>query len=98
MDAECGGHAYQETFMDCKPNRGRDVVSVEDVVARVFNLDVSEVTDQSSKETLAQWDSMGNLSLITGLEEEFKVSIAIADAMEMTSVQQIKRILKDYGV
>ena len=39
---------------------------------------------------------MGHLSLITGLEEEFNVSIAIADAMEMTSVQHIKRILKDY--
>ena len=73
-------------------------MSVEDVVARVFNLDVSEVTDQSSKETLVQWDSMGNLSLIASLEEEFNVSIAIADAMEMTSVQHIKRILKDYGV
>lgn len=73
-------------------------MSVEEVVARVFNLDVSEVTDQSSRETLAEWDSMGNLSLITGLEEEFKVSIAIVDAMEMTSVQHIKRILKDYGV
>ena len=71
-------------------------MSVEEVVARVFNLDASEVTDQSSKETLAEWDSMGHLSLITGLEEEFNVSIAIADAMEMTSVQHIKRILKDY--
>ena len=84
--------------MDYNRNTGWDVVSVEEVVARVFNLDVSEVTDQSSKETLAQWDSMGNLSLITGLEEEFKVSLAIADAMEMTSVQHIKRILKEYGV
>lgn len=84
--------------MDYNRNRRRDVVSVEEVVARVFNLDASEVTDQSSKETLAEWDSMGNLSLITGLEEEFKVSFAIADAMEMTSVQDIKRILKDYGV
>jgi acyl carrier protein len=73
-------------------------MSVEEVVARVFNLDVSDVTDQSSKETLAEWDSMGHLSLITSLEEEFKVSIAIADAMEMTSVQHIKRILKDYKV
>jgi acyl carrier protein len=71
-------------------------MSVEEVVARVFNLDASEVTDQSSKETLAEWDSMGHLSLITGLEEEFNVSIAIADAMEMTSVQHIKRILKEY--
>jgi acyl carrier protein len=73
-------------------------MSVETVVARVFNVDPSEVTDQSSKETMAEWDSMGHLSLITGLQEEFKVSLAIADAMEMTSVQNIKRILKEYGV
>jgi len=73
-------------------------MSVEEVVARVFHLDVSEVTDQASTETLAQWDSMGHLSLITGLEEEFKVSFAIVDAMEMSSVQRIKRILMDYGV
>jgi len=73
-------------------------LSVEEVVARVFNLDASEVTDQSSKETIAEWDSMGHLSLITGLQEEFKVSFAIADAMEMTSVLHIKRILKDYKV
>lgn len=73
-------------------------MSVETVVARIFSLDPSEVTDRSSKETIAEWDSMGHLSLITGLEEEFKVSIAIVDAMAMTSVQQIKRILKDYGV
>jgi len=73
-------------------------MNVEDVVAKVFNLDASDVTDESSKETIAEWDSMGHLSLITGLEEEFKVSFAIADAMEMTSVRHIKRILKDYGV
>ena len=82
--------------MDYNRSGRRGVLSVEEVVARVFNLDASEVTDQSSRETLAEWDSMGHLSLITGLEEEFNVSIAIADAMEMTSVQHIKRILKDY--
>ena len=73
-------------------------MSVEKVVARVFNLDPSEVTDESSKETIEEWDSMGNMSLVTGLEEVFKVSLSIADAMEMTSVQHIKRILREYGV
>ena len=71
---------------------------VEEVVARVFSLDPSEITDQSSKDTITEWDSMGHLSLITGLEEHFKVSLAIADAMAMTNVGQIKRVLKDYGV
>lgn len=71
---------------------------VEEVVAKIFSVDLSEVTDQSSKETIEEWDSMGHLSLITGLEEEFKVSLAIADAMEMTSVGKIKQVLRDYGV
>lgn len=73
-------------------------MSVEEVVAKVFKVDVSEVTDLSSKETLAEWDSMRHLSLVMSLEERFKVSLSIADAMEMTSVQHIKRILKEYGV
>jgi acyl carrier protein len=73
-------------------------MSVEMVLARVFHMDPSDVTDQTSNETLPEWDSMAHVSLIAGLEEEFKVSIAITDAMEMTSVSRIKRILKEYGV
>lgn len=73
-------------------------MSVEEVVAKVFSLDPLEITDQSSKETIAEWDSMGHLSLVTSLEEKFKISLAIADAMEMTNVGEIKRVLKNYGV
>jgi acyl carrier protein len=73
-------------------------VTVEEVVARVFNLDPSEVTDESSKDTIEEWDSMGNMSLVTGLEAAFNVSLSIADAMEMTSVQRIKSMLREYGV
>jgi acyl carrier protein len=73
-------------------------MSVEAVVARVFNLDPALVTDESSRDTIEEWDSMGNMSLVLGLEEEFKVSLSIADAMDMTSVQQIKKVLREYGV
>lgn len=71
---------------------------VEEVVAKVFNLDTTDVTDVSSKETIAEWDSMGHLSLITSLEERYKISLAISDAMEMTTVAKIKAILKQYGI
>jgi len=73
-------------------------MSVETVVAKVFNLDPAQVTDESSRDTIEEWDSMGNMSLVLGLEEEFKVSLSIADAMDMTSVQQIKKVLREYGV
>jgi acyl carrier protein len=71
---------------------------VQELVANVFNLDPTEVTDASSKETIAEWDSMGHLSLITSLEERYKISLAISDAMEMTSVAKIKSVLKNYGI
>jgi acyl carrier protein len=71
---------------------------VEDVVAKAFNLDTADVTDASSKETIAEWDSMGHLSLITSLEERYNISLAIADAMEMTTVAKVKAVLKQYGV
>ena len=71
---------------------------VEEVVADVFNLDPAELTDASSKDTITEWDSMGHLSLITTIEDRFRISLATADAMDMTSIAKIKDILKQYGV
>lgn len=74
------------------------MMTVESIVAKVFNLDPEQITNASSQETIGEWDSMGHLSLVTGLEDQFKISIAISDAITMTSVEQIKRVLKEYGV
>lgn len=73
-------------------------MTVESVVATVFQIDKESVTEGSSRDTIEAWDSMGHLSLITALETEYKVQIAIADAMDMGSVRQIKEILRKYGV
>lgn len=73
-------------------------MTVEAIIAEVFNLDSADVTDALSKDTIAEWDSMGHLSLVTSLEERFHISIAIADAMDMTSVKKVKDVLKSYGV
>lgn len=72
-------------------------MTVEEVFANVFQLDVLEVDDSLSKENIGQWDSMAHLTLITELERAFHVSISIADAMELTSVKKAKDILKRYG-
>ena len=73
-------------------------MTVEAIIAKVFNLDPADVTGGASQDTIPEWDSMGHLSLVTSLEDHFKVSIAISDAMKMTSVANIKNVLKDYGV
>ena len=73
-------------------------MTVEQVIGKVFHVDPHEIHDGSSRGTIEAWDSMGHLTLVLALEEQFKVSISIADAMEMVEVKKIKEILKKYGI
>ena len=73
------------------------MMTVEEVIARVFKIDSRTVVDGSSRDSIEQWDSMGHLQLITELEQHFGVSLSIGDAMEMVSVGKVKEILRRYG-
>ena len=72
-------------------------LTVEELVGKVFKIDSDYITEETSRDSIEQWDSMGHLSLITELEQHFHVSISIADAMEMASIGKIKEILRKYG-
>lgn len=73
------------------------IITVEEVIARVFKIDSRTLVDGSGRDSIEQWDSMGHLQLITELEQHFDVSISIGDAMEMVSVGKVKEILRRYG-
>jgi acyl carrier protein len=73
------------------------MMTVEEVIARVFKIDSRTLVDGSGRDSLEKWDSMGHLQLITELEQHFGVSISIGDAMEMVSVGKVKEILRRYG-
>jgi acyl carrier protein len=71
---------------------------VERVIGKVFDVDPAELRDASSRDAIPGWDSMGHLTLVLALEEQFGVNLAIDDAMEMIDVGRIKQILRTYGV
>ena len=72
--------------------------TVEDLVATVFGVDRTSIDERSSPESVEGWDSMGHVNLVLALERTFKLSIAVADAIEMADVKTIKAILQEYGV
>jgi acyl carrier protein len=73
------------------------MMTVEEVIAKVFKIDSRTLVDGSGRDSIEQWDSMGHLQLITELEQHFGVSVSIGDAMEMVSVGKVKEILRRYG-
>jgi len=56
---------------------------------------IEQLTDDLSIDTVEGWDSMAHVALIMTLQKEFDVSIAPADAIELTDVHSIKEFLRE---
>lgn len=70
----------------------------EEIVAKVFGMTPTEVTDDTSNRTVGTWDSLGHITLILELEATYGVSLLPDELFEMTNVASIKQILSTYGV
>ena len=65
---------------------------------QVFGAKVEELNDNYGKETVGEWDSVHQLSLIAELEEAFVIMFDPEDIMEMTSYGNGKALLKKYEI
>ena len=65
---------------------------------QVFGAKTEELNDNYGKETVDEWDSVHQLSLIAEFEEAFDIMFDPEDIMEMTSYAKGKEILTKYDV
>jgi len=70
----------------------------EDLVARTFGVPPSVVTDTTSNQSLAEWDSLGHITLLMELESTYGVTLSPEESMQVTSVAAIKKLLADRGM
>lgn len=62
---------------------------VKEIIARVLNVDPALITDELSSGDIPQWDSVGNLAIISTLEQELDVEFPLEDLFDLTSVQAL---------
>ena len=65
---------------------------------QVFGANAEDLNDKYGKETVEEWDSVHQLSLIAEFEEAFDIMFDPEDIMEMTSYAKGKEILSKYEV
>lgn len=65
---------------------------------QVFGAKVEDLNDNYGKDTVEEWDSVHQLSLIAELEEAFDIMLDPEDIMEMTSYAKGKELLRKYDV
>jgi len=70
----------------------------EDVVSKTFGVGRSSITDATSNQSVADWDSLGHITLVLELESVYGVSFSPEEALEITNVAAIKKALERRGV
>ncbi len=68
------------------------------VFLKSLSVDESKVNEKLKYNDIPEWDSIGHMTLMSGLEEEFKISIETDDIVDFSSFEKGKEILKKYKV
>jgi acyl carrier protein len=71
---------------------------VLEALARVFGCPQSDIPEDASTATLADWDSLRQLELMLELELEFGVHVPAEAMTELQSVAEIEEFLAERGV
>ena len=68
------------------------------IIAKVMDVPIGEINDNSSPETIASWDSFNSYILLDELESEFKTEFTIDEVTETKNVSDIIKHLKVHGI
>ena len=71
---------------------------VHAIVAKVFSIPLTDVSDESGPENIESWDSFNGLVLVDELENHFNVKFTISEITDVKTVADIKRHLKNHNV
>lgn len=69
-----------------------------EVFAEEFDLPASDLSDDSSPDTVEEWDSLAAMRLVAAIEETFSVRLSTAEIMKMRSIGIARSVLRGKGV
>ncbi len=70
---------------------------VEGIFRTVMKMDEGvELSDNMNPDDVEEWNSLESMMLVTQINKEFSIRLEFADILEMTSLGEIKRIVKKY--
>ena len=62
---------------------------IKEIIADTLGIDIERITDDLAAGDIEEWDSVGNLTIISTIEEELEVAIPIEDLYELNNIKAI---------
>ena len=71
---------------------------LEEIIAKVFELDISKIKKEMTPLDIEMWDSLSQLNLISSIEKEFQIKLEIDEIFTVTKIGDIYNLLREKGV
>lgn len=69
---------------------------IKEILARVFDIEMSTISDNATQKDISKWDSLQHLNLIVEIEDIYSISIDPEDISEMISIEKIIEVINKY--
>ena len=70
----------------------------KEIFIKSLSIKETDFKDELKYNEIPEWDSIGHMTLMSGLEEGFNISIETDDIVDFSSFKKGKEILKKYKV
>ena len=70
----------------------------QDIFIESLSIEVSNFNENIKYSEIPEWDSIGHMTLISGLEDGFKISMETDDIVEFSSFKKGYEILDKYKI
>ena len=74
------------------------VQKYSEIFKTALNIGAEKLTENLKYNDIEEWDSIGHMTLVAALEEEFKISLETDDIIDFSSFKKGIEILKKYNV
>ena len=70
----------------------------DEIFIEVFEINLSDLTDELAYQSIPSWDSVGHMSLMAELEDAFDIMLEMDDIVDFGSYKTGIETMKKYGV
>ena len=68
------------------------------IMSEVLNIDITELSSESTPHDFESWDSFNTMKIIYEIEQVFAVELPLADVISLKKVKDIESLLIKKGV
>lgn len=75
-----------------------NLLKYDEIFQEIFYLSKEQLDASLIYQSVASWDSVGHMEMISRLEEVFGINLEMDDIIDFSSYEEGKKILSKYGI